>query len=136
VQKPLRETLEITHWDMHHPCQYCGSPDCDPDEIDIWVNHLVTVHGYQVVDDIPGDAKGEKPRTVRLKLIGWTEHAKFAANQRVIVRAGVQQRHLVGQHATVVGWNPSTAEFAVSFDSGPDYAVLDPKDLDPFVSAR
>jgi hypothetical protein len=104
--------------------------------MDVWVTHMVTWHGYKAVSDTPGTRDGSRPRTVQLELVGWSEHAHFSANQRVTVRPGVFQRDLVGRSATVVGYNPSTAEFAVSFADNPTYAVLDPKDLDPFVSAR
>jgi hypothetical protein len=133
---PLREKVDITEWDMHRPCTFCGSPDCDPDEMDVWVTHMVTWHGYTVEKDIPGKADGSTPRTVRLQLVGWSEHAYFQANQRVTIRPGVTNRDLVGRHGTVVGYNPSTAEFAVTFSEKPTCAVLDPKDLDPYVSAR
>jgi hypothetical protein len=133
---PLREKLDISEWDMHRPCRFCGSPDCDPDEMDIWVTHMVTWHGYSVVGETPGTADGSTARTVHLQLVGWSEHAHFHANQRVTVRPGVINRELVGRHGTVVGYNPSTAEFAVTFSEKPTYAVLDPKDLDPYVSAR
>ena len=133
---PLRENVDLTEWDMHRPCGFCGSADCDPDEMDVWVTHMVTWHGYKVVKDTPGSRDGERPRTVKLELVGWSEHAHFQANQRVTVRPGVQQRDLVGRHATVVGYNPSTAQFAVTFSEKPAYAVLEPKDLDPFVAAR
>jgi hypothetical protein len=136
MTEPLRNAIEISEWDMHHPCKFCGSPDCDPDEMDLWVSHMVTWHGYKVVQDVPGSLNGEKPRIIRLELVGWSEHAHFAANQRVTVRAGAQQRDLVGRHATVVGYNPSTAEYAVTFGERPPYAILDPRDLDPYVSAR
>lgn len=133
---PLRDTLEISEWDMHHPCAFCGSPDCDPDELDLWVTHMVTWHGYSVEKDEPGSPDGEKPHTVVLKLVGWSEHAHFTVNQRVVIRAGVPQRDLVGRHAMVVGYNPSTAEYAVTFADKPTYAVLDPTYLDPYVAAR
>ena len=131
---PLRDKMEISEWDMHHPCVFCGSPDCDPDEIDLWVTHMVTWHGYKVEKDVPGSRDGARPRTVFLSLVGWTEHAHFQANQRVTIRPGVGARELVGRHGTVVGYNPSTAEFAVTFAEQPTYAVLEPKDLSPYVS--
>ncbi len=54
MANPLRDTLEITEWDMHRPCTLCGSAECDPDEMDLWVTHLVTWHGYKVVEDVAG----------------------------------------------------------------------------------
>jgi hypothetical protein len=136
MARPLRDKLEITEWDMQHPCRFCGSPDCDPDEMDVWVTHLATWHGYKVIEDVPASRDGEKPRTVKLQQVGWSQHAPFAANQRAIIKPGVQQRELVGRHVTVVGYNPSEGQFAVSFDEPPGYAIVEPKDLDPYVAAR
>jgi hypothetical protein len=126
----LRETLEITEFDMHRPCTFCGSAECDPDEMDVWVTHLVTWHGYTVAEDKPASEDGEQPRTVKLQQVGWSPHAKFAANQRVSVRHGAFQREFAGRRGMVVGWNPSTSEFAVAFPEKPNCGVLLPADLD------
>jgi hypothetical protein len=133
---PLRDKLVLSEWDMHHPCAFCGSADCDPDEMDLWVTHMVTWHGYKIVKDAPGARDGSRPRTVEMTLVGWSEHAHFSANQRVTIRPGVSVRELVGRHGTVVGYNPSTAEFAVTFAEKPTCAVLNPSDLSPYVSAQ
>lgn len=133
---PLRDTIEITEWDMHRPCPYCGSAECDPDEMDVWVTHMVTWHGYKVVGETPGSADGERPRTARLQQVGWSPHAKFAANQRVTVKAAAYQREFAGRRGTVVGWNPSTAEFAVTFAEQPACGVLSPGELDAYLSPR
>jgi hypothetical protein len=127
---PLRETIEISDSDMHRPCMFCGSAECDPDEMDIWVTHLVTWHGYKVAEDVPGSANGERPRTIRLQQVGWSPHAKFAANQRVHVKAAAFQREYAGRRGTVVGWNPATAEFAVTFTDKPTSGLLLPADLE------
>jgi hypothetical protein len=126
----LRDTVELTEWDMHRPCVFCGSPDCDPDDMETWVSHMATWHGYKVTENVPASPKGDVPRTVRMKLVGWSEHTHFAANQQVRVKAGVQQRALVGRQGTVVGWNPSTAQYAVSFAEEPTVGILEPTDLD------
>jgi hypothetical protein len=131
---PLRETLEITDWDMHRPCALCGSPECDPDEMDLWVTHLVTWHGYKVTDDTPASSDGERPRTIRMQQVGWSPHAKFAANQAVSVRFGAFDRDYAGRRGIVVGWNPATAEFAVTFAGKPTSGVLLPNDLEALTS--
>ena len=136
MAQPLRDNVEITNFDIHRPCTFCGSADCDPDEMDIWVTHMATWHGYKVVEDTPASRDGERPRKIKLQLVGWSEHARFKANQHVTVRAGVQQRDFVGRKGTVVGYNPSTAQFAVSFAENPTYGVMEPGDLDPYVSER
>src|SRR5688500_17712367 len=115
MANPLRDTIEITDWDMHRPCMVCGSAECDPDEMDTGVTHLVTWHGYKVTEDVPASAAGDRPRTVRLQQVGWSPHAKFAANQRVKVKLAAFQRDYAGRRGTLVGWNPATAEFAVTF---------------------
>jgi hypothetical protein len=126
----LTDTIQITEWDMHRPCTFCGSAECDPDEMDGWITHLVTWHGYKVAEDVPAAANGEQPRTVRLQQVGWSPHAGFSANQRVTVRAGAFEREYAGRDGIVVGWNPSTSEFAVSFPAGkPTHGVLLPADL-------
>jgi hypothetical protein len=130
MSNPLRETIEITDWDLHRPCTLCGSADCDPDEMDQWVTHMVSCHGYKVTDDVPAPRNGDKPRTIRLQQVGWSPHARFAANQRVNVRAGAYQREYAGRRGTVVGWNPSTSEFAVTFADKPTCGLLLPADLD------
>jgi hypothetical protein len=61
----LHDELKITDFDLHRPCAYCGSAECDPDEMDVWVTHLATWHGYKVTDDKPGDAKGDRPRVIK-----------------------------------------------------------------------
>jgi hypothetical protein len=104
--------------------------------MDLWLTHMVTWHGYKVTKDLPGSPDGSRPRTIELVLVGWSEHAYFSANQRVVVRPGVLHRELVGRHGTVVGYNPSTAEFAVTFVEKPTCALLDPKDLEPHLVAR
>ena len=129
MARPLRDTIEITDFDMHRPCVHCGSSECDPDQMEIWVSHLVSCHGYKVATDVPASRDGSRPRTITLHLIGWSEHARFKANQRVIVRAGVHQREFVGRKGTVVGWIPSTAQFAVSFSEQPTYGIMEPADL-------
>jgi hypothetical protein len=126
----LRETLEITEFDMHRPCAFCGSAECDPDEMDAWVAHLVTWHGYTVAGDRPASNDGQQPRTVKLQHVGWSPHAKFSANQRVDVRVTAYQREFAGRCGLVVGWNPSTSEFAVSFAEKPNCGLLLPGDLD------
>jgi hypothetical protein len=126
----LRETLEISEFDMHRPCTFCGSAECDPDEMDVWITHLVTWHGYMVAEDRAASDDGAQPRTVKLQQVGWSPHAKFAANQRVNVRAGAYQREFAGRRGMVVGWNPSTSEFAVSFAEKPTSGLLSPGDLD------
>ena len=134
MAQPLRENLEISEWDMHRPCVFCGSAECDPDEIDVWITHMVTWHGYKVTDDTPADAKGNAPRTVKMQLVGWSTHARFAVNQRVVVKAAVLQREFAHRHGTVVGYNPSTSEFAVTFSENPTHGVLLPADLEAYVS--
>ena len=136
MAQPLRDSIEISEWDMHRPCVFCGSPECDPDEMDLWITHMVTWHGYKVDQDTPADPKGNAPRTVKMRLVGWSTHARFAANQRVTVRAAVLQREFAHRHGTVVGYNPSTSEFAVTFSDTPTYGVLLPADLEAYVSAR
>jgi hypothetical protein len=126
----LRDTLEITEYDMHRPCTLCGSAECDPDEMDVWVTHLVTWHGYTVAEERPASADGERPRTVKLQQVGWSPHAKFAANQRVNVRAGAFQHEYAGRRGMVVGWNPSTSEFAIAFAEKPNCGVLLSNDLE------
>ena len=126
----LRDTVEISEWDMHRPCTFCGSADCDPDEMDVWVTHMVTWHGYMVAEDVPASRDGERPRTIRLQQVGWSPHAKFAANQRVNVRAAAYQREYAGRRGMVVGWNPSTSEFAVAFTEKPSCGLLLPTDLE------
>jgi hypothetical protein len=130
MAQPLRETIEISSWDMHRPCAFCGSAECDPDEIDVWVTHMATWHGYKVVKDVPADRNGERPRIVKMQQVGWSPHARFSANQRVQVKAAVLQRQLAHRTGTVVGYNPSTSEFAVSFLEKPGYGVLLPSDLE------
>ena len=130
----LRDTLEINEWDMHRPCTFCGSADCDPDEMDVWVTHMVTWHGYTVAEDVAASRDGERPRTIRLQQVGWSPHAKFAANQHVNVRAGAYQREYAGRRGMVVGWNPSTSEFAVTFTEKPSCGLLLPADLETSVS--
>ena len=126
----LRETLEITEFDMHRPCTFCGSAECDPDEMDVWVTHMVTWHGYTVAEDRPASANGERPRTVKLQQVGWSPHAKFAANQKVHVRSATFQREFAGRRGTVVGWNPSSSEYAVVFPEKPTTGLLLPADLE------
>jgi hypothetical protein len=126
----LKDSLQITEWDMHRPCVFCGSPECDPDEMDVWVTHLVTWHGYKVIEETSASADGEQPRAVRLQQVGWSPHAKFAPNQRVSVRSGAFDRDYAGRRGIVVGWNPATTEFAVTFASKPTSGVLLPADLD------
>ena len=130
----LRETLEISEFDMHRPCTFCGSAECDPDEMDLWITHLVTWHGYTVAEDRAASGDGAEPRTVKLQQVGWSPHAKFAANQRVNVRAGAYQREFAGRRGMVVGWNPSTSEFAVSFAEKPNSGLLLPADLEVYIS--
>jgi len=136
MAQPLRESLEITDFDMHRPCEFCGSAECDPDEMDVWVKHLVAWHGYTLTKDTPGDAKGERPRVITLKQVGWSEHARFKANQRVTVKAGVMQREYAHRKGTVVGYNPATSEFAVSFSEKPILGLLMPGDLEVYLSER
>jgi hypothetical protein len=136
MAQPLPDTLDISDFDMHRPCEFCGSAECDPDEMDVWVTHMVTWHGYTILKDTPGDSKGERPRVITLKQVGWSEHARFQANQRVSVKAGVMQREFAHRKGTVVGYNPSTSEFAVSFSEKPSLGVLLPADLELYVSAR
>ena len=135
MAQPLRDTIEISDFDMHRPCGFCGSAECDPDEMDVWVTHMVTWHGYKVVSDTPGDRKGERPRIIALKQVGWSEHARFQANQRVTVKAGVMRREYAHRHGTVVGYNPATSEFAVAFTEKPTLGVLLPADLEVSTSA-
>jgi hypothetical protein len=99
--------------------------------MEVWVTHMVTWHGYKVAKDIPASSSGDTPRTIRLQRVGWSEHAKFAANQQVRVKAGAKQRALAGRQGTVVGWNPSTSQCAVTFGDEPQCAILEPTDLDP-----
>ena len=129
MAKPLRDTIDITDFDMYRPCIHCGSPECDPDQMELWVAHLVSCHGYKVIQDVPASRDGARPRTVTLNLVGWSETVRFKANERVIVRAGVLQRELVGRKGTVVGWDPSTAQFTVSFSERPNYSVMEAGDL-------
>ena len=129
MAKPLRDTIDITDFDMYRPCIHCGSPECDPDQMELWVGHLVSCHGYTVVKDTPASRDGSRPRTITLNLVGWPENVRFKANARVIVRAGVHQRELVGRKGTVVGWIPSTAQFAVSFSEQPTFGIMEPADL-------
>ena len=126
----LRETLEITEFDMHRPCTFCGSAECDPDEMDVWVTHMVTWHGYTVAEDRPASANGERPRTVKLQQVGWSPHARVAANQKVHVRSAAFQREFAGRRGTVVGWNPSSSEYAVVFPEKPTTGLLLPADLE------
>jgi len=136
MANPLRDTIEISDSDMHRPCTFCGGPECDPDEMDLWVTHLATWHGYKVTEDKPGSANGERPRTIQLQQVGWSPHARFAANQRVNVKAGAFQREYAGRHGMVVGWNPSTSEFAVTFADKPTSGLLLPGDLEVSTSSR
>ena len=126
----LRDEMKITDFDLHKPCSYCGSAECDPDEMDVWVTHLATWHGYKVTDDVQGDARGERPRVIKLKQVGWSEHARFQANQRVMVKAAVMQREYAHRTGTIVGYNPATSEFAIAFTDKPSPAVLLPSDLE------
>ena len=128
--KPLRDTLEITEWDMHRPCSLCGSAECDPDEMDVWVTHLVTWHGYKVTEEVEASDDGQRPRTIRLKQVGWSQHARFSANQNVVVKVSAYQRDFAGRRGTVVGYNPATSEFAVTFAEKPTCGVLLPGDLE------
>jgi hypothetical protein len=134
MAKPLHETLEITEWDMHRPCVFCGSPECDPDDMDLWIAHLATWHGYKVSKDTPGSADGAQPRTVRLQQVGWSPHARFAANQHVAVRYGAFDRAYAGRRGIVVGWNPATSEFAITFSGKPATGLLLSNDLDTVAS--
>lgn len=132
--KPLRDTLEITEWDMHRPCTLCGSADCDPDEMDVWVTHLVTWHGYKVSEDVAESRDGERPRTIRLQQVGWSPHARFAPNQSVNVKVSSHQRDFAGRRGTVVGYNPATSEFAVTFADKPTCGVMVPGELEASIS--
>jgi hypothetical protein len=67
---------------------------------------------------------------IKLKQVGWSEHAKFQANQRVMVKAAVMQREYAHRQGTIVGYNPATSEFAVAFADKPSPAVLLPADLE------
>ncbi len=127
---PLKDVLQISEWDMHRPCVFCGSPECDPDDMDVWITHLVTWHGYKMAEETPASADGEQPRTVTLQQVGWSPHAKFAANQRVSVKFAAFDRGYAGRRGIVVGWNPATAEFAVTFASKPTNGLLLAADLD------
>ena len=132
----LRDKIEISEWDMHRPCTFCGSPECDPDEMDGWVTHMVTWHGYTVAKEVAASNDGAQPRKVRLQQVGWSPHARFGPNQRVRVRMGAFQREYAGREGTVVGWNPSTSEFAVTFSEKPSCVVLLPGDLEIFTSIQ
>ncbi len=81
-----------------------------------------------------GSRNGDRARTIRLQQVGWSPHAKFAPNARVNVRAGVHQREYASRRGTVVGWNPSTSEFAVTFNEKPTCGVLLPGDLEAYIS--
>lgn len=80
MAKPLRDTNDITDFDMYRPCIHCGSPECDPDQMELWVGHLVSCHGYKVVKDTPASRDGSRPRTITLNLVGWPENVRFKAN--------------------------------------------------------
>ncbi len=136
MAKPLNATLEITDWEMHRPCAFCGSPECDPDEMDVWVTHMVTWHGYKVMSDTPASRDGERPRIIRMEQIGWSPHARFAANQPVAVRAGAFDRDYAGRRGIVVGWNSATSEFAVTFAGKPATGLLLPNDLESVALVR
>jgi hypothetical protein len=132
--KPLRETLEISEWDMHRPCPLCGSAECDPDEMDVWVTHMANWHGYKVTEDVAASEDGESPRTVRLQQVGWSQHARFSPNQNVAVKVSAYQREFAGRRGTIVGYNPATSEFAVTFAEKPSCGVLLPNDLETITS--
>jgi len=88
------EELEISDVDQHLPCQFCGAPDvADPDDLTAWAGHLVSWHGFEVVE--PRDEEGH-PRKVRLRMVGWAPRAKFAVNQRVNVKMNSRPRETLG----------------------------------------
>src|SRR4051812_45438956 len=104
-------TITISDHDELGACEWCGSPDRDPDDMDKWARHLAAWHGYRVVEDRPRPVDASQPRTVVLERVGWSDKAKFYVNQRVNVKADSKPRDYAGRRGTVVGWNPATSEY-------------------------
>ena len=136
MARSLEPELTITDWDKPGPCELCGSPKRDPDNMDRWAEHLTTLHGYRVVEDRPRPVDGSQPRTIYLQLVGWSEKAKFQHNQRVNVKAESRPRDYAGRRGTVVGWNAPTSAYAVTFDEPPIYGWLSSRTLEAYTPSR
>lgn len=131
----LPDALEITDFDEHEPCPFCGhSTAADPDDMDAWADHLIAWHGFDVVEDRPHDDERETPRTIRLKQVGWTGRTKFAPSQRVNVKADSHPRDYAGRRGTVVGRAPDHSDYAVAFDEHPALGVLRADTLEAYVA--
>lgn len=133
----LPDVVTITDYDDHLPCRFCvmDLAETDPDNMDRWVAHLTTYHGYRVVEDL-SRAQTNRARTIRLQEVGWSDRAKFTPNQRVHVKSDSQPRDYAGRRGTVVGWNPRGTEYAVAFDEHPTLGWLDSATLEPFEANR
>lgn len=115
----------------NEPCEFCHQPGCaDPDDLDSWAQHLVSVHGYQIETD--SGVPNAWDRTIALTLVGWSPRAKFRPNTRVTVND-----HAPGDYqerrGTVVGWLPDSSEYCVRFDEDPIVGWLASDSLEQFV---
>jgi hypothetical protein len=119
----LPATFNITSSDEHLPCRFCNlSAVADPDDLERWAGHLLQWHGYAIAAVL--GKTDTTPRTIQLSLTGWpTTRAKFAANQRIVVKPESHPTDYAGLPGIVIGWDPKTSQYAIAIDQYPFIGV-------------